>query len=67
MNLKIDGVEMSVLLMSLIQRRNSILNMLKIDCISDSNRESYNEEMKVVENIMERMFPGSVDRIKAAA
>lgn len=63
--MKLDGNEMSILLVSLIQRRNNILGLLDIDCLSDSNRDSYSEEMKVVETLIERIFPGSVERIKA--
>lgn len=51
--------EMQAMLFSLIARRNLLKNII-------DGRESpiYDRELQIVESVMEKMFPGSVDMIR---
>lgn len=62
-----NNEEMSVLLVSLVGRRENIIGLLNIPKMSESFYKGYNQEMRVVESMMEKFFPGSVERIKAAS
>lgn len=64
MKYELDGEELSVLLVGLIGRRNNILGLVKMDGMSDSYYSGYARELDVVENLLEKFFPGSVQRIK---
>lgn len=66
MNYKFDGEEISVILVSLITRRNNILGLLNIERMSETYYADYRRELRVVENMLERIFPGSVANLCAA-
>lgn len=65
MNYKFDGEEISVILVSLIARRNNILGLLNIERMSETYYAGYRQELSVVENMLERIFPGSVANLNA--
>lgn len=56
-NFDFTNEEMSVLLMSLIERRDSINQLLNSDGLSDNGRTAYFHEMEVVDNLLKRFFP----------
>lgn len=58
--------EMSTLLMSLIQRRNTVQGLLNVDGASAGYISGYLAEMATVEGLLEKFFPGSLERIKQA-
>lgn len=66
MKFEFNGDEMSVMLVSLITRRNNILGLLKVDHMPESYYSSYRQELSVVDGMLERFFPGSVSRLEAA-
>lgn len=51
--------ELNVLQMSLLTRRNTIMNLLRVDIISQDTRDSYTDELSDVEGMLERFFPGT--------
>lgn len=57
--------EMNVLLVSLIQRRNNIIGLRDVANGCEVLTKTYAEEMTTVENLLEKFFPGSLERIKA--
>ena len=59
MNFDFSADEMQAMLFSLIARRNLLKNII-------DGRESpiYDRELQIVESVMEKMFPGSVDMIR---
>lgn len=59
--------ELSVMLMSLIQRRNTVKGLMDVDGASASYKNSYLAEMATVEGLLEKFFPGSVERIQTVA
>lgn len=62
-----DGEELNVILMSLIGRMRTVQNLLDVPAVSDpSYISSYKSELKTVEDLLEKFFPGSVERIKAS-
>lgn len=66
MKFDFNGDEMSVLLMSLIQRRTNVLGLLE-RVQSESCILSYRAELHTVENLLEKFFPGSVANLKKNA
>lgn len=67
MKFDFDGDEISVILVSLIARRNNILGLMKLDRMSESYYAGYRQELSVVDGILERLFPGSVSKLEAAS
>lgn len=67
MKFDFTGEEMSALLMSLIQRRNTVQDLLNVDGAPESYTNGYLAELATVEGLLEKFFPGSVDRIKKVA
>lgn len=59
-----DGKEMNVLLISLIQRRNTVLDLLNVKTSVASYTDAYAEELATVEGLMEKFFPGGLERIQ---
>lgn len=59
--------EMNVLLISLIQRRNTVLDLLNVKTSVTSYKDSYTAELLTVEGLLEKLFPGSLATIKATA
>ena len=61
--------EMNVMLVSLIQRRNDILGLSNNKVITgcETLTKIYADELATVENLLEKFFPGSVERIKASS
>lgn len=57
--------EMSVVLLSLIQRRLHLKSMLTHTVFS-AMFSTYTKELETIENLIERMFPGSMNPILAA-
>jgi len=67
MQFELSGDELSVVLVSLIGRRNSILGLLKLDRMPEPYYAGYRQELSVVDGMLERLFPGSVSRLEAAS
>lgn len=59
--------EMNVLLVSLIQRRNNILGLSNVTNGCEVLTKTYADELATVENLLEKFFPGSLERIKASS
>lgn len=59
----LDADELNVILISLIRRRDTAINMLEMSMIPE-HKESYDKEIKTVDKLLEKFFPGSVERIK---
>jgi len=62
MKFDFDGDEMSVVLVSLIGRRN---NLIKLNEIS-KGAGTYVQEIEIVDSIIEKMFPGGAKALQAA-
>lgn len=67
MKYDLDGEDLGVLLASLIGRRNSILGLIRVEGLSEAYYTGYRQELSVVDSLLERFFPGSVERIKASS
>lgn len=63
-----NGEELNVLLMSLIGRRNDIKGLLDNAPSSDIEYHKwYSGELKIVESLLEKFFPGSMKSLDKAA
>lgn len=62
MKFDFDGNEMSVILVSLIGRRN---NLIKLNEIS-KGAGTYAQEIEIVESLIEKMFPNGLQALKSA-
>lgn len=67
MKYDLSGEDLGVLLGCLIGRRNNILGLIKVEGASEAYYAGYRQELSAVDSLLERFFPGSVERIKAAA
>lgn len=67
MKYDLNSDDLSVLLVSLIGRRNNINGLLTGKGMSDSFYDSYRKELNTVDSLLERFFPGSVENIKSTA
>jgi len=65
MNYKFDSEEITVILVSLVTRRNNIVGLLNIESMPEAYYDGYRKELTVLDGMLERFFPGSVERIKA--
>lgn len=65
MKFEFDNQEMSALLVSLVGRVRDINGLLDVKDMSDSFYSGYRQELEVVKGLLERFFPGSVERIIA--
>jgi hypothetical protein len=63
MKLELNGEEISVVMMSLIRRRTSVQELSKLVCTADSVA-GYARELEVVESLIEKLNPGSLDTIR---
>lgn len=67
MKYELNGDDLAVLLVSLIGRRNNIHGLLKIENMSESYYDSYKQELCTVENLLNKFFPNSVERLQSVA
>lgn len=63
MKLELNGEEISVVMMSLIRRRASVQELSKLVSSAESVA-GYARELEVVESLIEKLNPGSLDTIR---
>lgn len=60
----LNNEEMNVVLMGLIQRRNTVKELANDNKWSDGLRDDYIHELTVVNSVMEKLFPGSIKALE---
>lgn len=63
-NFDFNSEQMNVILMGLIQRRDTVKLLAEDNIYSDSLRDSYTHELTVVNSVLESLFPGSVKALE---
>lgn len=59
--------ELNTLQLSLLTRRNTIMDLLRVDILSQTTKDNYIEELSDVEGMLERFFPGTMKILNANA
>ena len=65
MKFDFNNEEMGVLMMSLIRRRTNVMELVKM-VSSPSSVEGYTQELQIVEGLLEKFSPGSMEVIRKA-
>lgn len=64
MKVNLNPAETSTFLMCLLTRRNTIKDLLKIECISQGCRDGYVFELDMVKGMLLKFFPASLESLR---